>query len=161
MYGEPVTKTKLNNTCFFFQAPRRPRGPRGIPGTPGSVKDMCTWLPNTVLKCVAFLSRTSLRISNAKGVTSPNGFLEVIKSSTATPLGCNEKENNREEESADVWTDIAAAMNQWAQRILDAETRHSRTISFRENIEASLQRQQLDGFLNHNDMAELSCIADL
>ena len=48
-----------------------------------------------------------------------------------------------EESSAVVWADIAAAMNQWAQKIIDAETRHSKTVSFRENIEASLQRHQL------------------
>ena len=30
-----------------FQAPRGPRGPRGIPGT---IEDMCTWMPQTILK---------------------------------------------------------------------------------------------------------------
>ena len=30
-----------------FQAPRGPRGPRGIPGT---IKDMCAWMPKTILK---------------------------------------------------------------------------------------------------------------
>ena len=61
---------------------------------------------------------------------------------TTPPLCCNGEEGNREEEpsSADVWADIADAMNQWTQKILDAETRHSKTVSFRENIEASLQR---------------------
>ena len=80
-----------------------------------------------------------------------------------TQLGCNGEEDNGEEEApaADVWTDIADAMNQWTQKILDAETRYSRTVSFRENIEASLQRQLLDGFLNHHDIAELRYIADL
>ena len=48
-----------------------------------------------------------------------------------------------EESSAHVWVDIATVMNQWAQKILDAETRHSKTVSFRENIVASLQRHQL------------------
>ena len=33
-----------------FQGLRGPRGLRGIPGTPGSIKDMCTWMPQTVLK---------------------------------------------------------------------------------------------------------------
>ena len=60
-----------------------------------------------------------------------------------------------------VWIDIEEAMNRWANQILDAESRHERTASFRENIEASLQRQQLDGFHNHHDISELRYIADL
>ena len=60
-----------------------------------------------------------------------------------------------------VWTDIEEAMNRWTNQILDAESRHEKTVSFRENIEASLRRQQLDGFLNHNDISELRYIADL
>ena len=72
-----------------------------------------------------------------------------------TPL-CNE-----EEESADVWSDIAGALNQWTQKILDAETSLGTTVSIREKIEASLHRQQLDGFLNNKDIAELRYIADL
>ena len=60
-----------------------------------------------------------------------------------------------------VLTDIEEAMNRWTNQILDAESRHEKTVSFRENIEASLRRQQLDGFLNHNDISELRYIADL
>ena len=48
-----------------------------------------------------------------------------------------------------VWNDIEEALYHWTNQILDAESRHERTASFRENIEASLRRQQLDGFLNH------------
>lgn len=70
--------------------------------------------------------------------------------------GDEEKENEN-----DVWLDIEDALHQWTGRILDAETRHARTASFRENIADSLQRQQLDGFLNHHDIAELMYIADL
>ena len=71
-----------------------------------------------------------------------------------TPL-CNE------EEESDVWSDIADALNQWRQKILDAETRLNTTVSFREKIEASLHRQQLDGFLNHQVIAELRYITGL
>ena len=35
------------------------------------------------------------------------------------------------------------------------------TVSLREKIEISLHRQQLDGFLHHQDIAELRYIADL
>ena len=55
--------------------------------------------------------------------------LQNYATPTTIPLCCNEKGDSREEESADVWTDIAAVMNQWAQKILDAETRHSKTVS--------------------------------
>ena len=60
-----------------------------------------------------------------------------------------------------VWKDIEEALYRWTNQILDAESRHERTASFRENIEASLRRQQLDGFLNHHDISELRYIADL
>ena len=60
-----------------------------------------------------------------------------------------------------VWTDIEEALYRWTNQILDAESRHEKTASFRENIETSLRRQQLDGFLNHHDIAELRHIADL
>ena len=68
---------------------------------------------------------------------------------------------HEERKESDVWVDIAEALHQWTGRILDAETRHARTASFREKITDSLQRQQLDGFLNHHDIAELMYIADL
>ena len=58
-----------------------------------------------------------------------------------------------------VWKDIEEALYHWTNQILDAESRHERTASFRENIEASLRR--LDGFLNHHDISELRYIADL
>ena len=61
----------------------------------------------------------------------------------------------------DVWIDIEEALRCWTSQILDAESRYEKSASFRENIEASLRRQQLDGFLNHHDIAELRYIADL
>ena len=83
--------------------------------------------------------------------------LQNCTTTTTTTLCCNEKE----EASADVWTEIVDALNRWTQKVIDAETRHSKTANFRENIEASLRRQQLDGFLNVQDIAELRYIADL
>ena len=61
----------------------------------------------------------------------------------------------------DAWTDIEEALHRWTSQILDAETRREKTASFRESIEASLQRQQLDGFLTTHDISELRYIADL
>ena len=69
--------------------------------------------------------------------------------------------NNEEDVSSVIWSDITYALNQWTQRILDTETCLGKTVGFREKIEASLHRQQLDGFLNHQDIAELRYIADL
>ena len=62
----------------------------------------------------------------------------------------------------DVWGDIAEALNNWTQRILDVESRYeSKTASFRQTIEDSLKRQQLDGFINHHDLSELRYISDV
>ena len=62
---------------------------------------------------------------------------------------------------SDAWSDIGEALHRWTSQILDAETLRDKTASFRENIEASLQRQQLDGFLTTHDISELRYIADL
>ena len=64
-------------------------------------------------------------------------------------------------EQTDVWADIEEALHRWTSQILDAESRREKTASFRESIEASLQRQQLDGFLSHQDITELRYIAGL
>lgn len=82
---------------------------------------------------------------------------EEVSRSSVAPLD-NDVEENKE---PDVWMDIEEALNSWTRRILDLETRYSKTVSFRQNIEESLRRQQQDGFLNHQDIAELSYIADL
>ena len=62
---------------------------------------------------------------------------------------------------SNVWIDIEEALNDWTDRILKVENEWKKTTSFRENIEASLKRQQLDGFLNDQDIAELRYIADI
>ena len=56
---------------------------------------------------------------------------------------------------------IESAFHRWTDHILDTESRYEKTRSYREAIEDSLRRQQLDGFLNHQDIAELSYIGDL
>ena len=63
--------------------------------------------------------------------------------------------------SDNVWMDIEEALHRWTGKILDAESRYEKTTSFRRNIEASLRRQQLDGFLNHQDLAELRHVTNL
>ena len=70
--------------------------------------------------------------------------------------------SNQDTETVDVWEDIATALNNWTRRILDVESRcNNKAASFRQTIEDSLRRQQLDGFLNHHDVSELRYIADL
>lgn len=64
-------------------------------------------------------------------------------------------------DQSNVWSDIEEALHRWMCKILDAESRLEKTASFRENIEASLQRQQLDGLINYHDITELQYIADL
>ena len=75
--------------------------------------------------------------------------------------GHHPSQKKTSEEESDVWSEIADALNQWTQKTLDVETRLNTTVSFREKIEASLHRQQLDGFLNHQDIAELRYITGL
>ena len=60
-----------------------------------------------------------------------------------------------------LWSEIEGAFHGWMCKILDAESRLEKTASFRQNIEASLRRQQQDGFLNHQDIAELRHVADI
>ena len=71
--------------------------------------------------------------------------------------------NNTPQEvgSSNVWLDIKSVFHHWTDQILDSESRYEKSRSYREFVEASLRRQQLDGFLNHQDVAELMYIADL
>ena len=71
--------------------------------------------------------------------------------------------NNTPQEvgSSNVWLDIESVFHHWTDQILDSESRYEKSRSYREFVEASLRRQQLDGFLNHQDVAELMYIADL
>ena len=70
--------------------------------------------------------------------------------------------NNQEVQSGDVWEDISEALNTWTQQILDVESRwNKQTSNFQQTIEESLTRQQLDGFLNYQDLSELRYIARL
>ena len=71
--------------------------------------------------------------------------------------------NNTPQEvgSSNVWLDIESVFHHWTDQILDSESRYEKSHSYREFVEASLRRQQLDGFLNHQDVAELMYIADL
>ena len=65
-------------------------------------------------------------------------------------------------ESVDVWQDIADALNNWSERILSIESRYTNKVaSFQKTIEESLARQQLDGFLNHQDVSELRYISSV
>ena len=67
----------------------------------------------------------------------------------------------KEEETADAWQDIATALGNRTQRILDNDSPHTASKTFRQTIEEALRRQQLDGFLTAHDIAELQYITDL
>ena len=58
-------------------------------------------------------------------------------------------------EKAVVWLNITNALDNWTVKIIDAETRHSKSLDFRQIIEESLRRQQQDGFLTHYDLADV------
>ncbi len=61
---------------------------------------------------------------------------------------------------ADVWQTIADAVDDWTHRILDAESLHDRSESFRSVIGNSIRRLELDGFLLPFELNELHNIAD-
>ena len=62
---------------------------------------------------------------------------------------------------ADVYQTIAAAADDWAGRILDAESLRERSPSFRSVIYKSIQRLEIDGFLSLPEANELRYIADM
>ena len=66
-----------------------------------------------------------------------------------------------EERETVVWSDIADALNNWTQRVLDAESRYTTSRNFHQLIEESIRRQQLDGFLSNHDITELRYITDV
>ena len=72
------------------------------------------------------------------------GVGEGVQAAAAAVVG--ESVETSEGVSDNVWIDIEEALHRWTGKILDAERRYEKTTSFRENIEASLRRQQLDGF---------------
>ena len=97
-------------------------------------------------------------------VVQNNSSSSSSSSSVPPPLPSSSSlihEKEEEGKESDVWVDIEYALHRWTASILDAESRHDKTASFRDNIEASLRRQQLDGFLDHHDVAELRHVADL
>ena len=61
----------------------------------------------------------------------------------------------------DIWQIIADAANDWSRRLVDAECLHARSTDFRSNVESSLYRQQLDGFLSISDVGDLRYTTDL
>ena len=61
----------------------------------------------------------------------------------------------------DIWQIIADAANDWSRRLVDAECLHARSTDFRSNVESSLYRQQLDGFLSIRDVGDLRYTTDL
>ena len=67
----------------------------------------------------------------------------------------------KEEEETNIWQSIADALDNWTQRVLDAESRHTTSVNFHKQIEDSIRRQQLDGFLSSRDISELGYIADV
>ena len=80
----------------------------------------------------------------------------VIEEKCLSDTGCT-----GEKREDDVWQIIADAADDWSRRLVDAECLHKKSIDFRTNVENSLHRQQLDGFLSDRDTAELRYITNL
>ena len=69
--------------------------------------------------------------------------------------------DNLNEEGTDVCVDVEHALNNWTQRVLDAESCLSKSKTFHQQIEDAIRRLQLDGLLASHDITELQYIAEL
>ena len=111
-----------------------------------------------------YRNRCALRMD----VVPDNGLYDFIDSIGATAVKEEASDTNinpqpssssdASDDDDEIWE---GALDNWTQRILDTEARHSKSVNFRQRIEESLTRQQQDGFLADNDLAELRYIADL
>ena len=86
--------------------------------------------------------------------------LDVKEKDTSLNTKVCNKEEEKEKET-DVWQDIATPLADWTRQILDTESRRATSENFRQRIEETLNRQQLDRFLTAHDLTELRYIADL
>ena len=100
-------------------------------------------------------------IDTTTTLDSDTGSINNDASSPSSPSNNISNDNADSTDDEDIWEGIAAALDNWTQRILDAETRNSKSVNFRQRIEESLTRQQQDGFLSDNELAELRYITDL
>ena len=92
------------------------------------------------------------------GVKDRKVEIETVRVDENICVGDTGVEERRQD---DIWQIIADAANDWSRRIVDAECLHARSTDFRSNVESSLYRQQLDGFLSIHDVGELRYTTDL
>ena len=62
--------------------------------------------------------------------------------------------------AVDVWRLITDAVNDWSQRVFDAESLHKRSESFHTSLEGSIYRLELDGFLSTFELSDLRATKD-
>ena len=62
--------------------------------------------------------------------------------------------------AVDVWHLITNAVNDWSQRVFDAESLHKRSESFHSSLEGSIYRLELDGFLSTFELSDLRATKD-
>ena len=51
---------------------------------------------------------------------------------------CSANVNFQESQTDTLWKDIGIALDSWSQRVLDTESKHSKSINFQQTIEDSL-----------------------
>ena len=72
----------------------------------------------------------------------------------------NSTEADVDAAESDVWKTIADAIDTWSQRILDAESLHDRSESYRRLVDNSLRRLEVDGFVSPIELGELRTTLD-
>ena len=79
----------------------------------------------------------------------------VIYTGMMDDTSINDADNVCHFDENDVFMDITETLNNGMLKISDVETRYTKANNLKEDIK-SLERQQLDGLLSHQDVSELT-----
>ena len=82
-------------------------------------------------------------------------------SSIEEPSSCIEEPPKSLEADDNAWMDIQDCMNDWTKKVIDNETRGSRSKNYLDVVEESLDRQVKDGLISYHEFVDLQYIGKL
>ena len=82
-------------------------------------------------------------------------------SSIEEPSSCIEEPPKSLEADDNAWMDIQDCMNDWTKKVIDSETRSSRSKNYLDVVEESLDRQVKDGLISYREFVDLQYIGKL
>lgn len=92
--------------------------------------------------------------------TNDNLLNELFGDDNNNPTSPEVKEKRKDDEVINILNDdLSEVWIRWADSLLDFETKFKETATLREKVEASLIRQQQDGFIGYQDVIELKYIS--